>query len=1418
MRKVVSPRTGSSSTQLKRSPWGSWLETLEERRLLAATPTLFKLDDPGPRVSASARSAKVHGPAAPTSAFTTAALTQTLSGALTGRFVFTSGGHGWKGSGTSYTTDRPEYWRDSDADPNADGNLVEDFGNQDQMTLFADYVLRAGGTVIPMRPVGRQVNEVVVDNDSAAVTFTGSWSNSSGTQYYDEDYGAVADAVPYRFAATTAGAETSVATYTPNIPQAGFYPVYTWVARSANRTTQLYRINHSGGSTELRVDHRKVGFGWVYLGTYHFNSGSSATAGSVQISNNSSVAGNVIADAIRFGNGMGDYIASGATVISGKPREDENSYHWIARMVGQGTSLDTAIGAGASNVSAPSNMARWMFSGTAPVVGAGSAEAVYIGIHSNGSTGDVDTATGRGARGLMTTTTSLRTQNQAALALYMGRQINTDFQALNGVFEYNWTTSTTHTASNLDFGEIDMGPSAEMDATIVEVGFHDNLQDNAILRDPKGRDQIARSILQGTIEYFQNHGGLTNTTSLPTAPNTVRAVSNNTGELTVNWAAGASTPAGVYGAAATGFNIYTSTDGYGFSLASTVGNVTSATISGFDPAVPLYIKVTAINSGGESLGSEVMTALPSGGAKDILVVSGFDRYGRDHNFRYAYADNPDGLTDRVWSRYNNSFDYVVQVASAIQAARPGAHVASTSNEAVISGAVNLNDYDKVIWILGSESTVNDTFNATEQTKVEQFIANGGHLFLSGSNIAWDLDAQNNGDSFVKNTLGASYVVDDAGTYTAVVAAGGIFAGLSSSVFSNGSAYSQLDGQLYNVTDPDVLAVTAGSVVAMTYSGGANAGTTAAIQRRGTGGRGNVVMLAFPFEAMTNATRRTQVMSRVLGFFSPTGVPDLVAGSDSGSFNNDNLTNLDNSSNAKRLTFDVPGTTAGATVTIYADGVAIGSAVAAGDTTSVTTNGTTDLVDGTRVITARQTLPGLSESPDSASLSITIDTLAPAAPPAPDLDSASDSGADNTDNRTNDNTPTFTGTFPAPPTAIPLTLYRDGVAVGNTNAGSTWSIATAQQADGTYAFTTTIDDAAGNTSVPSTALSVTIDTAAPAADVVDVSPDPRTSGVASINVVFNEAVAGLDAGDFDLTRNGGADLLTGSESVSSNDGGITWMISGLSALTSQTGTYALTVNAGAGSATDVAGNSLAVPASDTWVNNDALPTVANVFVNGTGWLQDFRDYLATSGQGDATLGYRLDATAHADELPWTNLNQISVKFSEDVTLSTAAAFRVFGVAVGEYAGGFTYNATTFTATWTLAAAGTFANADKLLVRLDDALVSDANGNALDGEWTNPPETDPVTAGGSDSFPSGDGTAGGDFAFRLNVLPGDVNRSGTIFGNDVTLTRNAQGSTPGDGIYSIFRDVNGSATIFGNDVTLVRNRQGTTLPEGTPVPLP
>ncbi|HLA84673.1 MAG TPA: Ig-like domain-containing protein, partial [Thermoguttaceae bacterium] len=111
--------------------------------------------------------------------------------------------------------------------------------------------------------------------------------------------------------------------------------------------------------------------------------------------------------------------------------------------------------------------------------------------------------------------------------------------------------------------------------------------------------------------------------------------------------------------------------------------------------------------------------------------------------------------------------------------------------------------------------------------------------------------------------------------------------------------------------------------------------------------------------------------------APTGV-DLLAISDSGILDNDNLTNLDNSTAANALQFEVFGTVAGATVTLYADGMAIGSATAAGDTTPVTTTGAFDLADGAHSITARLTETASPESPDSPALGVVIDTAGPSA--------------------------------------------------------------------------------------------------------------------------------------------------------------------------------------------------------------------------------------------------------------------------------------------------------------------------------------------------------------------------------------------------------------------------------------------------------
>ncbi len=106
-------------------------------------------------------------------------------------------------------------------------------------------------------------------------------------------------------------------------------------------------------------------------------------------------------------------------------------------------------------------------------------------------------------------------------------------------------------------------------------------------------------------------------------------------------------------------------------------------------------------------------------------------------------------------------------------------------------------------------------------------------------------------------------------------------------------------------------------------------------------------------------------------------PDLASGSDTGTSDTDDLTRRNNAAGSETLAFTVGQTVSGATVTIHADGVAIGSAVATGATTTVTTDGVTALADGTVVITADQQLPGWSPSVPSPAMSVDIDTAAPA---------------------------------------------------------------------------------------------------------------------------------------------------------------------------------------------------------------------------------------------------------------------------------------------------------------------------------------------------------------------------------------------------------------------------------------------------------
>ena len=206
-------------------------------------------------------------------------------------------------------------------------------------------------------------------------------------------------------------------------------------------------------------------------------------------------------------------------------------------------------------------------------------------------------------------------------------------------------------------------------------------------------------------------------------------------------------------------------------------------------------------------------------------------------------------------------------------------------------------------------------------------------------------------------------------------------------------------------------------------------------------------------------------------------------------------------------------------------------------------------------------------------------------------------------------------------------------------------------------------------------------------------------------------------------------------------------------------------------------------------------VEQVLVSSTQWSSSFLGHLSGKGLGDG--GYAIPTGGQqARVLPWTNLNQVGVRFSRDVQVMQNA-LSLAGVNVSQYGiTNFSYDSGTFTARWTVAHP---IGADRLRITVNDAGVTDTAGNLLDGEWTN-----------GISTASGDGTPGGDFLFDFNVLPGDVNRNGGVNTQDVLITNSKGGSTAaGGGVYSPFADVNANGGINTQDVLLVNQRGGSVL---------
>ncbi len=295
------------------------------------------------------------------------------------------------------------------------------------------------------------------------------------------------------------------------------------------------------------------------------------------------------------------------------------------------------------------------------------------------------------------------------------------------------------------------------------------------------------------------------------------------------------------------YKAYLSNDGINFGTAIELDPNNLIIDQLFDNKL-VFVKIRAVNSIGESNYSEVLgIGIPSDGSTPQgLIVNGFDRASDGNTYDF----------NRIHGKafYNNSFFFN-----------------SATNEAISSGLFDLMDYKIVDYILGEESTVDETFNETEQQLFSTYLDTGGNLFVSGSEIAWDLDYKGSttDKSFIKNYLKIRYLNDAPYNtknvyYTANALGGSYFQNLSNVRFDNGTHGT------YNVDWPDVFGLSEGGVGAFEYSGLDTADGFAGVFYEGYfpngSEEGKVIVLGFPFETIYPEETRNELVNEILIFF------------------------------------------------------------------------------------------------------------------------------------------------------------------------------------------------------------------------------------------------------------------------------------------------------------------------------------------------------------------------------------------------------------------------------------------------------------------------------------------------------------------------------------------------------------------------
>lgn len=771
-------------------------------------------------------------------------------------------------------------------------------------TIVTPYLIpmleNAGAYVFTPRERDWQKHEVIVDNDSLAIGYTEQsihhpWQPAPmpgfgmhAGNYVDHENPFEAGTARM-IEATEHKHHLGHVIYQPTIPEAGRYAVYvSYQTVEGSIDDARYTVWHKGVATEFHVNQQMGGSTWVYLGTFDFDAGCNEQ-NRVVLSNFSDKPGIVTADAVRFGGGMGNIERGGQ--LSGMPRCLEGSRYYAqwAGMPYEVYSTKEGRDDYGDDINVRSYMTNLLGGGSCympDTTGRGVPIELSLAIHSDaGYTRDGKTNTGT----LTICMTTFRDSTvNAGFTRLASRDLADDLLvSIPYDIRRKYGQWQTRELYDRNYSECRV---PEVPSAILETLSHQNFADMRMAQDPNFRFDLARSIYKTLLRYTarMHH---TDYVVQPLAPDNVCVTLTAKGEAKITWTA--TEDPYEPSAAPTCYVLYTAKDNEDFDNGIFLNSDKTSTTIQLDPDKLYSFRVAAVNAGGESFPSEVVSALYNPTAqKQVLVVNGFHRLAspkvRDNAAEQGFDLNADigvsyGLT-AGWRGYQtsfdrsqmgkttsnglgftndslagqfiagNDFDYIRTHASAIASARRYS-IASCSSKAIENGKMTLEGYALVDLILGLEC--NDgyslvkyqTFPKALRPHLSAHTSQGGALLVSGAYIGRDMTSEQD-KAFLANLLKCDY----GGTNSDYLERDTI-QGLGTTF----TFHRQPNSQHYAAQHPDILLPVAPAYPAMAYSDE----QSACVAYHGNDYR--ALTIGFPFECIKEEQMRDLLMRGILAF-------------------------------------------------------------------------------------------------------------------------------------------------------------------------------------------------------------------------------------------------------------------------------------------------------------------------------------------------------------------------------------------------------------------------------------------------------------------------------------------------------------------------------------------------------------------------